>query len=308
VSVTTALDLAERIVAVAVWLTAAELLVARAELRRGGALAWSVLALRVPTSWADRILRQRWAGRVYDGAGLSAVLLLSVVAAGVMVAAPRLVVGPAVCLAVHILLSRRHALALDGSDDMVTIVLGAAVVRSLDASASVQWAAAAFLCGQACLAYLTSGLSKSQSALWWSGSGLRGTLTTTAYGHPGLARVLVARPGITRVLGPVTIAWECGFLLGVLAGPRTALVALAVAGGFHLACAFVMGLPAFVWSFGATFPAVYVVSGRLADRLDGAERALLVLVAALPLLAAITFFAGRAHPVAGPARAGRGAS
>jgi len=52
------------------------------------------------------------------------------------------------------LLSRRHAQATDGSDDMLLMLLGAAVARCVDPAQLLQCAAAVFVSAQACLAYL----------------------------------------------------------------------------------------------------------------------------------------------------------
>jgi hypothetical protein len=289
-----ALDLAERGAAIAVLLGAAELVVARAELRPGGVLSWRVLSLRARVTAADRLLGPAGKRGLLDPPGVLWLAAAYAGAAVLMFAAPRLLVGPALCLALHVLLSRRHAHALDGSDDMLVVLLGTACLRNLDRSPAVEAAAAAFLCAQVCLAYLTSGLSKAQSPLWWNGSGLRGTLTTVTYGTPTVSRLVVRHPAITRILGPATIAWESCFFLAVLAGPRPVLVALAVAAGFHIACAFVMGLAAFVWTFLATFPSVYVVSDALAARLDTAQRAVAVSLGGVLVAAAAGNLADRA--------------
>jgi hypothetical protein len=287
-----ALDLTERIASLVVVLGAAELFATRAEMRPGGALDWRYLSRRTVTSWVDRALRARRIQRLIGYPGVLVFGVIGLIGAALMALDPRNPIGPAVCLAVHLILSKRHALAADGSDDMLSVLLGAAILRSLSPDPGVQIAAAVFVAAQAALSYATSGLSKSQSRLWWTGDGLRGTLTTQTYGHPTLARLLVAHPIVTRVMGPFTIVWESLFPLAIVAGPIPTVVALIVAGSFHVAAAFVMGLAAFLWAFGAAFPAILFTSQWLAAYVSVADRALLIALGALPIVGLIGFFGG----------------
>jgi hypothetical protein len=288
-----ALDLTERIASLGVVLGAVELFVTRAEMRPGGALDWRYLSRRTVTSWFERALRARRLQPLIGYPGVLALAASGLVGAALMAFEPRNPIGPVVCLAVHVVLSKRHALAADGSDDMLSVLLGAAILRGLSPDPDVQIAVAVFVAGQAALSYVTSGLSKSQSRLWWTGDGLRGTLTTQTYGHPTLARFLVAHPIVTRVMGPFTIAWESLFPLAIVAGPIPTLVALVIAGSFHVAAAFVMGLAAFLWAFGAAFPAILFTSQWLAANVAAPDRALLIALAALPIVGLIGFFGGQ---------------
>jgi hypothetical protein len=285
-SAAVALDIAERCAAVAVLLSVVELFVARGQLDAGGTLDWRVLSLRRPANALDRLIMHRVAFPLLDRPGVLWLAALELAAATAMFVFPRLIAGPLVCLALHLVLSRRHLQATDGSDDMLVVLLGAGVARGVDSAGALQSAVAVFVCAQACLAYLTSGLSKAQARVWWDGTGLRGTLCTLAYGHPVVTRVVCERELVTRIAGPATIAWETLFVLAVLAGPLPTLVALGVAGLFHLTCAYVMGLASFVWTFPATFPAIYVTSTLLASSVSIADRAVLVALVGSGLVAA----------------------
>lgn len=287
-----ALDLSERIASVVVVLFAVELFVTRAELRPGGALDWRYLARRSVSGWLERVLRARRLERVMGYPGVLGLGVVALAGATLLAVDPRDPVGPVLCLVAHVVLSKRHALAADGSDDMLAVLLGAAILRTLSPDPAVQTATAVFVAAQAALSYTTSGLSKSQSRLWWTGDGLLGTLTTQTYGQPTLARFLVAHPIVTRVLGPFTIAWESLFPLAIVAGPLPTVMALAVAGSFHIAAAFVMGLAAFLWAFGAAFPPILFTSQWLAQNVGATDRALLVALGALPIVGLIAFFGG----------------
>jgi hypothetical protein len=302
-SAAAALDLTERFASLVVLLSTVELFVTRAELRPGGALDWRYLSRRTTASWFDRALRARRIQPLIGYPGVLGLAVVGLVGAAFMALDPRDPIWPFVCLVVHVVLSKRHALAADGSDDMLAVLLGAAILRGLSPDPSVQIAVAIFIAAQAALSYVTSGLSKSQSRLWWSGDGLLGTLTTQTYGHPWLARLLVAHPIVTRLMGPFTIVWESLFPLAILAGPVPTAVALVIAGSFHVACAVVMGLAAFLWAFGAAFPAILFTSQWLAQNVAASDRALLIAVAALPIVGLIGFFGGmerRSMATSGP--------
>lgn len=293
-----ALDLAERIASLVVLLSTVELFVTRAELRPGGALDWRYLSRRTTASWFDRALRARRIQPLIGYPGVLGLAVVGLIGAAVMALDPRLAVGPIVCLVIHVVLAKRHALAADGSDDMLAVLLGAAILRTLSPDQAVQTAVAVFVAAQATLSYVTSGLSKSQSRLWWTGDGLLGTLTTQTYGHPWLARFLVAHPIVTRLLGPFTIVWESLFPLAILAGPIPTVVALVIAGSFHVAAAVVMGLAAFLWAFGAAFPALLFTSQWLAQNVAAGDRTLLIALGALPIVGLIGFFAGHERRIA----------
>jgi hypothetical protein len=293
-----ALDLTERIASLVVLLGMVELFVTRAELRPGGALDWRYLSRRTVASWFDRALRARRMQPVIGYPGVLGFGVVGLIGAALMALDPRDPIWPFVCLVVHVVLSKRHALAADGSDDMLAVLLGAAILRGLSPDPAVQSAVAIFIAAQAALSYVTSGLSKSQSRLWWTGDGLLGTLTTETYGHPSLARFLVAHPIVTKVMGPFTIAWESLFPLAIVAGPVPTVVALVIAGSFHVAAAVVMGLAAFLWAFGAAFPAILFTSQSLAQNVAAGDRALLIALGALPIVGSIRFFGGQERKAA----------
>ena len=289
------LDLVERLAAVTVFLSGMELFLARAELRDGGVLDWRHLSLRRPATLIDRFFAMLPGRRLFDDPVFFLVVAIELAGAAFMAVDPGSIVGPLVCLVCHALVMRRIYPAVDGSDDMLMVILGVAVLRTLATAPDAQLAAVLFLAGQSALSYLTSGLSKAQSRTWWNGAGLRGVLTTRTYSEPHLARFIGTHPLITRALGPFTIVWESAFPLAVLAGPEPAIIAIVVAASFHLACAFVMGLASFSWAFGAALPAVVYASFWLGQQLSGPERLLLTAVVALPIVGAVGFFGGFAR-------------
>lgn len=289
------MDLVERIAAVAIVLTGMELVLARSELRPGGALDWRLLSVRPPVDRLDRFVRQARFRPLLEEPGIRIVGALDVALAAGLMIWPRFFVIPAAAMAVHIVLARRNHQSVDGSDDMLMVILGASVIRGLSSESVVQAACVLFVAGQSMLSYLTSGVSKAQSVTWWTGTGLRGTLTTRTYSEPHVAIAVARWPVLTRILGPFTIVWESLFSLFVLAGPIPAAFAILIALVFHVICATVMGLAAFLWAFGAALPAVFATSVWFANAVPIEVRLLLVLAAAIPLAAAIAFVSGQAR-------------
>jgi len=153
----------------------------------------------------------------------------------------------------------------------VTVVM---FLRALTGNPAAQQAAAAFLAFLLCLAYAVSGLSKGQSIMWWSGSGLRGVLSTQYFGIGAVGRRLNRGRRPAQLLAWTTVLAESLFFVCVLVGPRTALAGLAGALAFHLACGVVMGLDGFLLPFAATFPCAYWASDRLAAQVPSEARLL----------------------------------
>jgi uncharacterized membrane protein (DUF485 family) len=81
-------------------------------------------------------------------------------------------------------------------------------------------------------------------------------LSTLSYGHSGAARAFRWSRGLSRIGCWSIIVFEMSFSLVLLAGHRGLLGVLALGAAFHLACAVLMGLNCFLWSFVATYPAV----------------------------------------------------
>ncbi len=86
-------------------------------------------------------------------------------------------------------------------------------------------------------------------------SALGRILSTFSHGTPALGAWLV-------------IGFETGIIVVPLLPPSVVVAAVVLAGGFHLACAIVMGLNSFLWIFPATYPCILAVSTEI-PRLRG---------------------------------------
>jgi hypothetical protein len=258
-----------RLAAVPLVLGGLEILTSR-ELGAGGLLDWRVVATARPAGAVERALRARPVRGLLMAPG-ARVLAGAQAAAGLaLLAVPRSALLCGACLALHLLLLRRHPFSVEGSDDMLAVLLGAATLRSLSADPLVQDAAAVFVAGQVCLAYLTSGLSKAQSSQWWSGRGLPLTLSTRYFGHPAAARALTGHRWLAVGLSWFTIGWESTFVAALFLPPPVALAVVGAGLLFHLACAVTLSLSAFVWAFAATYPCFLYTNAMVNDHLSAA--------------------------------------
>ncbi|NUR71719.1 MAG: hypothetical protein HOU81_12930 [Hamadaea sp.] len=275
------LDLGCRLAALAHAHTALQILLTRRDFAPGGALDPRLTGRRVGNP-LDRAFR-RLVGLRRARATVVPVALARFAGALVVLVFPR--AWPVLLLLWLTELAAQPLVrpGLDAGDEMLRVVTIVFTLRALTSSDAVQVAAAGFLTFQLCLAYAVAGLSKGQSAMWWSGVGLRGVLATEYFGIGRIARRLARSPGLARTLGWATIVGESLFFVAILAGPVATVIALAGAVAFHTMCAVVMGLDGFVLPFAATFPSAYWISAALADEVPGILRLLIgaVLVCAV---------------------------
>ncbi len=155
-------------------------------------------------------------------------------------------------LAMHL----RSPWGMDGSDQMFTQIFGALFLGQLGGSPLSYKASLWYIAGQSCLSYLTAGIAKAESHHWHGTNAVFAVFNTRTYGYEPVARFLLHRPDITRILTWGAVIMECSFSLALVAGFPGCLIFLAWGVAFHLMNAVVMGLNSFFWSFVATYPAI----------------------------------------------------
>ena len=254
-----ALALGERLAGCAVLIATLEMLARPRAFDRGGLLGWEVAQLRAP--WLTHGRLARVLDRLFSGSGLRALLILRAAAAACLVAGldgAALAAAVLTAAAASLLLMLRTCYGNDGADQMCLLVLlSAALARASGSGAPMVAAVLCFLALQACLSYATSGIAKLCGPAWRDGSGIVGILSTHTYGMPRLASSLARHRPLAIGFSWLVIGSEILFPL-VLVAPDSWIPVFLLAGlSFHLGCALVMGLNTFVWSFAATYPAVY---------------------------------------------------
>ena len=135
-------SIALRLAAVPVAVSAAELLVRRRSLRKGGLFDFEILGLLKGFLGSEETVTARLFRTLVHGKFYAFVLAVQVLCACAVVAAPRFVPLVVVTASLQLLMMKRNHLANDGSDDMVTVALVATAVVSLAPShvTMVAWA------------------------------------------------------------------------------------------------------------------------------------------------------------------------
>jgi hypothetical protein len=186
---------------------------------------------------------------------LSAVLLAVAAVAGAGLELPLVVLA-----LTSLALNYRHLFALDGSDQMILVVvigLAAGTVLRVEAVAAV------FVASQAVAAYFIAGLAKLRGAEWRVGSAVPAILSTRSFGAPSLGSFLSEQRWAGRSLTWSTMSFECLFPLALLAPDQVLLAILAVGLLFHAGAAVTMGLNVFPWAFLASYPCVIYLAHQL---------------------------------------------
>lgn len=260
---TSLLHLSEVLVCVGITIQAAETCVQRRLYVDGGLYDWTLLA--TTQQWTRSRLRGGLAERLFRAPAFLGIVALQGFAALALVLFDSSAWAPfllAVVLAGHLALLVRNQYGLDGSDQMITLVLAALFVYRIHPTRNMELIASLFLAGQLVLSYFTAGFAKLSSKVWRGGTAVANILRTTSYGSAPLSRFLHRHPRLNLVSCWAVILYECFAPLAILFGPRACLAFLA--GGFllHLSIAIFMGLNIFFWSFISTYPAIYYCSTR----------------------------------------------
>jgi hypothetical protein len=269
-----ALSLAVMLACVARLVSLVELALIRHEFRGGGLLDWDVLGLMNLPTRTELMFRLRCLYRRLGRRGFSAILVLDALVCAATLAMPASPWLIGAVAALQLALLKRLHLSVDGSDQMILLVLVAALIARVDGSAIAARAAVTFLAAEVCLAYLVAGLYKAVSTYWQSGAALVLITRTRVFGHGAFARTLDRHPTLAHLMTAGVFVWECCFSVVLVAPLPVAIAILAIGVAFHVGCAFVMGLNTFVWAFVASYPALLTTNAWLAPGLGGARLAL----------------------------------
>jgi hypothetical protein len=262
---------------VGVFVSAAEDLRRPGPFQDDGLLSWRVARLE------SAALRYGGWGRlahlVFDYRRFRFVLALRLVAAAGLVVAFGTGGSPLVksllllaLLTTTMLLSLRCLYGHDGAHQMWILVLAALWLASLFPPGDIaQELAAWFIALQLILSYTVAGVAKLASPLWRNGTALKGIIGTRTYGHEGLHRWLLNRPGWRRMACWGVIVFECGFFAVLLVPLPLALLAILAGTLFHLIIAWAMGLNDFLFAFLAAYPSLLYCAFVAAHAIGGSD-------------------------------------
>lgn len=250
-----ALRLVATLVATGQLIAGAQLIAERRLFERGGLLWWPAVRRRYQSSRFAVLSTMPFTPRAVIGTALlkcsGAVALV-----GCAVWQQPLRYALIVLLAANFALFIRMPHGRTGADEMGNVILLALLLTAIVDTPLTQTTCLVFIAGTSVTAYVTAGLAKLLNAGWRDGTVLRKLMSTTQYGHVGIARYLSRYPALSTSLSAALIAYECLFPLLLILPHNWAIAGLAAGALLHLTLAVVMGLNTFVWTFGATYPAL----------------------------------------------------
>lgn len=228
------------------------------QFREDGVFAWAVVRAGrqarnpVVSRWLGAFLGYPAVLAILSTLVAGALLLLIFVARGTLFLPALLAVAAALMM-----VNYRNQPALEGSDQMLTLVVFALLFHS---AAPKSWLVAVgclwFVALQACLSYFAAGIAKLASPVWRSGQALLDVLNTATYGLEPVSRLLHRKPFLSKVLCWNVILFQSLFPIAFVLGEPVGLIFLAWGATFHVAGAVVMRLNRFVWAFLASYPAI----------------------------------------------------
>lgn len=147
-----------------------------------------------------------------------------------------------------------------GSDSMTSVVSLALGVAALGSTPIWQHGALYYCAVQCALSYFVAGWVKVKEPRWRSGSALGAFLALRRYAVPPRLAAVLSDPVRARWASWGLLAFEVAFP-AALFWRDAAQILLPLALGFHLLCAWALGLNRFWPAWLATYPAVWWVSG-----------------------------------------------
>lgn len=149
-----------------------------------------------------------------------------------------------------------------GSDYMTLIVVFCVILSKIPYRSEVLVHGALWLIAiQTCSSYFISGLVKLKRKSWRTGVALSGFLTSSIYSPPKVIVRALQKPNqfLSKALSWSIILFELGFPFSLL-HPKVCIAFISLAVAFHLVNVWVFGLNRFLFSWGATYPALYYCS------------------------------------------------
>ena len=255
-----------RLVAIGVFLDAAEQLYCWREFRNEGALSWRWL--RTSRAFALRKLVPRGlTDLIFEFPALIWLISFRGLAALVLIALPGQQWPATLALLLLFVIGsllnlRAAAYGVDTPNRLSVVIVGALLLqRAAPGSNLVSEICLWFIAAQACVSYATAGVAKVFNQGWRRGAGLLNIARAATSGLPlRLARFFQSQQTLARVLTWSIIVMECAFPLVLLTKPPLSFLFLGWGLLFHLAIAALIGFNRFLWSWLAMYPALVYVT------------------------------------------------
>jgi hypothetical protein len=263
-----ALHAVEAIVCFGVFIASTEVLFVRDILQEDGFLSWRVNRLARPG--VTRVLRLAGLDRAFDypgvlgliaGRALAALAVVLTAAAGLDTRIPLLLTALLTAL-----VTLRGPQGNDGSDQMASILVFAALIGEAAHSSFATAATLIFIAVEAAFAYATAGFLKAPLKGWRDGSFVLDVLRTGSFGNAWILKTFETWRLLPVLFGLGVAFGDSAIAFAALTPPMACLALLAFGLALHAGIAIVLGLNTFVWSFAATYPAILWVSLQIYGR------------------------------------------
>jgi len=149
-----------------------------------------------------------------------------------------------------------------GSDRMGLLALWCLTASRLMPDLKAQEVFFGYLAAQLILSYFISGWVKVVNPDWRSGRALRDVFQFSTYPVTEDLRRFADRPRLLLVMSWAVMGFELVFPLSLLSQPSL-ILALVIAGTFHLANACLFGLNRFFWTWLSVYPAILWLQDRI---------------------------------------------
>ena len=266
-------DVTLNLLCIGMLISTSELLSIHKEFSKGGMFSWAIFREKRGILQRSRHLGLiELSDKLFSHDGVIGILLVRLVSILLVVVSPiesvSFFLSLSVLLSTQLLLNFRLIYGGDGADQMTTIVLLALwVPLCAGGSDQVKTFGVLFIAAQALLAYTASGLAKTMSEIWRSGSAISKVMNHDTYGNRFLAGVLEKNPALSSMSCWVVIFFQISFVLFLLIPSPFNYVYLAFGVLFHFSIALAMGLGGFFFSFIATYPALIFANSFVHERL-----------------------------------------
>lgn len=209
--------------------------------------------------------RRRWTAAILDHPGISIVLWMRLLGSLWLLASAwegsAQFPAALTLLGTGCLLSFRMSLIEDNAASMNHVVLATLTLHTFRPdSALIATAGLCFTALQLCLAYVPGGVAKIRARNWRNGSHFAKIFADSMLRFPALGRFLLRHPAVAKVASWGTIGLQITFPFALFAEPGVCAALIGLAFSFHLGIALFMGLPNFLWTFAACYPAVVYVN------------------------------------------------
>lgn len=189
-------------------------------------------------------------------------IIRAILAMALLVGFQPIVVEAALLIIAILLLHRFQGPYNGGSDSMSVLVLVCLLLSHLAPNKFWQEVALGYLAFQLLFSYFQSGYIKMINPEWRSGQALRDVFSLTAYPVSEQVRGWAHSPRLLLCMSWLVILFELALPLS-LWHQTTLIMALSIAGLFHLINACLFGLNRFFWIWPAAYPVIIWLQHRL---------------------------------------------